>query len=44
VHLVNAAVECGCSTATLQSTPMAERIYEACGFRTVARIVEYVAR
>jgi len=40
--LVNAAVERGCTTATLQATPMAERVYEACGFRTVARILEYV--
>lgn len=41
-HLVNQAVEGGCTTATLQSTPMAERVYEACGFRTVARILELV--
>ena len=40
--LINAAVERGCTTATLQSTPMAERVYEACGFRTVARILEFV--
>ena len=40
--LVNAAVQRGCTTATLQATPMAERVYEACGFRTVARILEYV--
>jgi ribosomal protein S18 acetylase RimI-like enzyme len=40
--LVNAAVERGCTTATLQATPMAERVYAACGFRTMARIVEYV--
>ena len=41
-HLVNVAVDHGCTTATLQSTPMAERVYAACGFRTVARILEYV--
>jgi ribosomal protein S18 acetylase RimI-like enzyme len=41
-YLVNTGVERGCTTATLQATPMAERVYEACGFRTVARIVEYV--
>ena len=41
-YLVNVAVDLGCTTATLQSTPMAERVYAACGFRTVARILEYV--
>jgi GNAT superfamily N-acetyltransferase len=41
-YLVNEGVGLGCTTATLQSTPMAERVYAECGFRTVARIVEYV--
>jgi GNAT superfamily N-acetyltransferase len=41
-HLVNQAVDLGCSTVTLQATPMAERVYAACGFRTVARILEFV--
>jgi GNAT superfamily N-acetyltransferase len=32
----------GCSTASLQSTPMAERVYAAVGFRDLGRILEYV--
>jgi len=32
----------GCSTASLQSTPMAERLYAAVGFRDLGRILEYV--
>ncbi len=36
------ALECGCETASLQSTPMAERIYAAVGFRDLGRILEYV--
>jgi GNAT superfamily N-acetyltransferase len=32
----------GCSTASLQSTPMAERIYAAVGFRDLGRFFEYV--
>jgi ribosomal protein S18 acetylase RimI-like enzyme len=32
----------GCSTASLQSTEMAERIYVAVGFRDLGRILEYV--
>lgn len=31
----------GCSTATLQSTPIAERLYAAAGFRDLGRFVEY---
>jgi GNAT superfamily N-acetyltransferase len=31
----------GCSTASLQSTPMAERVYGAVGFRDLGRILEY---
>jgi GNAT superfamily N-acetyltransferase len=36
------AVERGCSTASLQSTPMAERVYGAAGFRDLGRFLEYV--
>jgi ribosomal protein S18 acetylase RimI-like enzyme len=36
------AVERGCSTASLQSTTMAERVYAAVGFRDLGRILEYV--
>lgn len=32
----------GCSTASLQSTAMAERLYAAVGFRALGRILEYV--
>jgi len=32
----------GCGTASLQSTPMAERVYAAVGFRDLGRILEYV--
>ena len=32
----------GCTTATLQSTEMAERVYGALGFRDLGRILEYV--
>ncbi len=32
----------GCRTASLQSTPVAERVYSALGFRDLGRIVEYV--
>jgi ribosomal protein S18 acetylase RimI-like enzyme len=31
----------GCETASLQSTPMAERVYAAVGFRDLGRILEY---
>jgi GNAT superfamily N-acetyltransferase len=37
---VHDAVERGCSTASLQSTPMAERVYAAVGFRDLGRILE----
>ena len=36
------AIERGCSTASLQSTAMAERVYAAVGFRDLGRILEYV--
>jgi GNAT superfamily N-acetyltransferase len=32
----------GCVTASLQSTPMAEQVYAAAGFRDLGRILEYV--
>lgn len=32
----------GCTTASLQSTEMAERVYAAAGFRDLGRILEYV--
>jgi ribosomal protein S18 acetylase RimI-like enzyme len=35
------ARERGCVTASLQSTPMAERVYAAVGFRDLGRILEY---
>jgi len=35
-------LERGCQTASLQSTPMAERVYAAAGFRDLGRIFEYV--
>jgi hypothetical protein len=40
-HVHDAAAR-GCSTATLQSTAMAERVYAAVGFRALGRILEYV--
>jgi ribosomal protein S18 acetylase RimI-like enzyme len=39
--LVRDAWERGCVTATLQSTPVAERMYASLGFRDLGRIVEY---
>jgi ribosomal protein S18 acetylase RimI-like enzyme len=39
---VHDAIERGCSTASLQSTAMAERVYAAVGFRDLGRILEYV--
>jgi ribosomal protein S18 acetylase RimI-like enzyme len=41
-RLVHDAAERGCSTASLQSTPMAERLYAAVGFRDLGRFLEYV--
>jgi GNAT superfamily N-acetyltransferase len=40
-HVHDAAAR-GCSTASLQSTAMAERVYAAVGFRPLGRFVEYV--
>ncbi len=39
---IHDAVERGCSTASLQSTAMAERVYVAAGFRDLGRILECV--
>lgn len=43
LHL-HAAAARGCRTASLQSSPMAERVYAAVGFRPLGRILEYVPR
>ena len=32
----------GCKSASLQATPMAERVYATAGFRDLGRILEYV--
>jgi hypothetical protein len=39
--LLHDARDRGCETASLQSTPMAERVYAAVGFRDLGRILEY---
>jgi GNAT superfamily N-acetyltransferase len=39
--LVHDARERGCQTASLQSTPMAERVYANVGFRDLGRFLEY---
>ena len=41
-QLIHDARERGCSTASLQSTAMAERVYAAVGFRDLGTILEYV--
>jgi ribosomal protein S18 acetylase RimI-like enzyme len=41
-HLLHAATRRGCTTASLQSTAVAERVYGAVGFRDLGRILEYV--
>jgi GNAT superfamily N-acetyltransferase len=41
-HVLHEARARGCESASLQSTPMAERVYEAVGFRDFGRLVEYV--
>lgn len=41
-HQLHAAAERRCSTASLQSSPMAESVYAAVGFRDLGRILEYV--
>jgi ribosomal protein S18 acetylase RimI-like enzyme len=40
--LLHEAADRGCRTASLQSTPMGERVYAAVGFRDLGRILEYV--
>jgi ribosomal protein S18 acetylase RimI-like enzyme len=40
--LLHEARERGCHSASLQATPMAERLYTAVGFRDLGRILEYV--
>ncbi|MBV9337576.1 MAG: hypothetical protein JO243_16950 [Solirubrobacterales bacterium] len=35
------ALDRGCRTASLQATPMAERMYASIGFRDLGRIIEY---
>jgi ribosomal protein S18 acetylase RimI-like enzyme len=41
-HHLHDALARGCSTASVQSTPNAERVYAAVGFRDLGRILEYV--
>jgi GNAT superfamily N-acetyltransferase len=40
-RLAHDALDRGCATATLQSTPMAERVYAAVGFRDLGQIIEF---
>ena len=42
LSLLRDAVRRGCETASLQATPMAERLYAALGFRNLGRFLEYV--
>jgi GNAT superfamily N-acetyltransferase len=41
-YVLHAARARGCDSASLQSTPMAERVYAAVGFRDLGRFLEYV--
>jgi GNAT superfamily N-acetyltransferase len=41
-YLLHEARSRGCESASLQSTPMAERVYAAAGFRDLGRFLEYV--
>jgi len=43
-RLVRDAAARGCTTATLQATPVAERVYGAVGFRDLGRFLEYAPR
>lgn len=43
-RLVHDAAARGCRTVSLQSTPVAERLYAAVGFRDLGRFLEYVPR
>jgi GNAT superfamily N-acetyltransferase len=40
-HLLHEARGRGCESASLQSTPMAEHVYAAAGFRDLGRFLEY---
>jgi ribosomal protein S18 acetylase RimI-like enzyme len=40
--MLHDALARGCTTASLQSTPVAERLYAAAGFRDLGRFLEYV--
>jgi ribosomal protein S18 acetylase RimI-like enzyme len=40
--LIHDAAARGCTTASLQATPMAERLYAALGFQDLGRILEYI--
>ena len=40
--LLRDALARGCVTASLQATPMAERLYAGLGFRDLGRFFEYV--
>jgi GNAT superfamily N-acetyltransferase len=40
--LLRDALERGCTTASLQATPMSERLYATLGFRDLGRLLEYV--
>jgi predicted GNAT family acetyltransferase len=40
--LLHDALARGCQTASLQSTPIAERVYTTVGFRDLGRILEYM--
>jgi ribosomal protein S18 acetylase RimI-like enzyme len=41
-RLLHDAAARGCRTASLQATPIAERIYATLGFRDLGRLIEYV--
>jgi GNAT superfamily N-acetyltransferase len=41
-HVLHQARARGCVSASLQSTPMAERVYASVGFRALGRLLEYV--
>jgi GNAT superfamily N-acetyltransferase len=43
-HLLHNARERGCTTASIQSTPMAEGVYASLGFRDLGRFLEYARR
>ena len=42
LRLLRDAAARGCTTASLQSTGIAERVYAAAGFRDLGRFIEYV--